>query len=87
MQVVDISFPKWRGNTSIESCTDCLKGVPVALGVISSADEDSSDSLSEPVAKKRDIVERSRQSVKRNEVSNDKAWPVVKAQAVASKHA
>ena len=36
----------------------CLvKVVPVGLGVISSADEDSSDSLSDPVAKKRDIVE------------------------------
>lgn len=55
--------------------------------MISSADEDSSDSLSEPVAKKRDIVEGSRQSVKRNEVSNDKAGPVFKAQAVVSKHA
>lgn len=37
-------------------CTDCLKVVPGALGAISSADEDSSDSLSDPVAKKRDIV-------------------------------
>lgn len=34
-----------------------LKVVPVALGVISSADEDSSDSLSDPVAKKRDITD------------------------------
>lgn len=50
--------------------------------MISSADEDSSDSLSEPVAKKRDIAEGSRQSVKRNLVSNDKAWPVLKAHAL-----
>lgn len=48
----------------IVNCTDCLKFVPGALGVISSADEDSSDSLSDPVAKKRDIVEGSSQSVK-----------------------
>lgn len=47
----------------IVSCTDCLKVVPVALGVISSADEDSSDSLSDPVAKKRDIAGGRRQSV------------------------
>lgn len=39
-------------------CTDGLNVVPVVLGVISSADEEDSDSLSEPVAKKRDIVER-----------------------------
>lgn len=38
--------------------------VPGALGVISSADEDSSDSLSDPVAKKRDIAEGRGQSVK-----------------------
>lgn len=49
---------------SIGSCTDCLKVVPGALGVISLPDEDSSDSLSEPVAKKRDIAEESCQSVK-----------------------
>lgn len=40
-----------------ESSTDCLvKVVPGALGVISSADEEDSDSLSDPVAKKRDIA-------------------------------
>lgn len=39
------------------SNTDCLlKVVPVALGASSSADEDSSDSLSDPVAKKRDMA-------------------------------
>lgn len=47
------------------SVTDCLKVVPGAFGVISSADEDSSDSLSDPVAKKRDIAEGSCQSVKK----------------------
>lgn len=47
----------------IIKCTDCLKVVPGALGVISSADDDSSDSLSEPVAKKRDIVVKRYQSV------------------------
>ena len=45
-------------------CTDCLKVVPGALGAISSADEDSSDSLSDPVAKKRDIAERRCQSAR-----------------------
>lgn len=44
--------------------TDCLKFPPGALGVSSSADEDSSDSLSDPVAKKRDIAEGSGQSAK-----------------------
>lgn len=38
------------------SGTNCLK-VPDDFGAISSAEEDSSDSLSDPVAKKRDIVE------------------------------
>ena len=47
-----------------ESSTDCLvKVVPGTLGVISSDDEESSDSLSDPVAKKRDIAEDCRQSV------------------------
>lgn len=46
------------------SYTDGLKVVPVAFGVISSADEDSSDSLSEPVAKKRDMVGGSSQPAK-----------------------
>lgn len=37
--------------------TDCLvKAVPVGLEAISSVDEDSSDSLSDPVAKKRDMA-------------------------------
>lgn len=40
-----------------ESSTDCLvKEVPGTLGVISSDNEESSDSLSDPVAKKRDIA-------------------------------
>lgn len=44
-------------NRSQQEQTHCLlKVVPVALGVISSAEEDSSDSLSDPVAKKRDIT-------------------------------
>lgn len=47
-----------------ENNTDCLKVVPGAFGVISSADEDSSDSLSDPVAKKRDIVAGKAQSAR-----------------------
>lgn len=46
----------------VEIITDCFMVVPGALEVISSPDEDSSDSLSDPVAKKRDIAYGSRQS-------------------------
>ena len=49
----------------IVSNTDCLKFPPGALLMISSADEDSSDSLSDPVAKKRDMAEGRCQSVRR----------------------
>lgn len=49
----------------IPSFTYCLKVAPGALGVISSADEDSSDSLSDPVAKNRDIAEGCCQSVQK----------------------
>lgn len=49
-------------------CTDGLNVVPVVLGVISSADEEDSDSLSEPVAKKRDIVERRCGSAETNDL-------------------
>lgn len=51
--------------------TDCLKVVPGALGVISLPEEDSSDSLSEPVAKKRDIAEESCQSVRMKSHNGD----------------
>lgn len=52
----------------IPSFTYCLKVAPGALGVISSADEDSSDSLSDPVAKNRDIAEGCCQSVEKYKV-------------------
>lgn len=54
--------------------TDCLKVVPGAFGVISSADEDSSDSLSDPVAKKRDIAEGGYQSAKTQLQEIEKLW-------------
>lgn len=44
--------------------------------MISSADEDSSDSLSEPVAKKRDIAEGSCLPANINESRNSKALDV-----------
>lgn len=51
----------------IPSFTYCLKVAPGALSVISSSDEDSSDSLSD-LAKNRDIAEGCCQSVEKYKV-------------------